>query len=46
VTGEEAFLSSFCFCCRAAVVFYALYPVFWAIPTMMLSESAAAATFD
>jgi MFS transporter, ACS family, tartrate transporter len=25
--------------------FYALYPVFWAMPTMMLSESAAAATF-
>jgi MFS transporter, ACS family, tartrate transporter len=26
-------------------VFYAFYPVFWAIPTMILSESAAAATF-
>jgi MFS transporter, ACS family, tartrate transporter len=25
--------------------FYAYYPAFWAIPTMMLSESAAAATF-
>jgi len=25
--------------------FYAFYPVFWAIPTMLLSESAAAATF-
>jgi ACS family tartrate transporter-like MFS transporter len=25
--------------------FYAFYPVFWAIPTAMLSESAAAATF-
>ena len=24
---------------------YAFYPVFWSIPTMMLSESAAAATF-
>jgi ACS family tartrate transporter-like MFS transporter len=24
---------------------YAYYPVFWAIPTMMLSEAAAAATF-
>jgi ACS family tartrate transporter-like MFS transporter len=24
---------------------YAYYPTFWAIPTMMLSESAAAATF-
>jgi ACS family tartrate transporter-like MFS transporter len=24
---------------------YAFYPPFWAIPTMMLSESAAAATF-
>ena len=26
-------------------IFYAFYPVFWSIPTMMLSESAAAATF-
>jgi ACS family tartrate transporter-like MFS transporter len=26
-------------------VFYAFYPAFWAIPTMLLSESAAAATF-
>jgi len=26
-------------------IFYAFYPVFWAIPTMLLSESAAAATF-
>lgn len=26
-------------------LFYAFYPVFWAIPTMILSESAAAATF-
>ena len=26
-------------------VYYAFYPVFWAIPTLMLSESAAAATF-
>jgi len=25
--------------------FYAFYPVFWSIPTAMLSESAAAATF-
>ena len=25
--------------------FYAFYPVFWSIPTTMLSESAAAATF-
>lgn len=25
--------------------FYAFYPAFWAIPTMLLSESAAAATF-
>jgi ACS family tartrate transporter-like MFS transporter len=25
--------------------FYAFYPVFWSMPTMMLSESAAAATF-
>jgi predicted MFS family arabinose efflux permease len=25
--------------------FYAYYPAFWAIPTMMLSEAAAAATF-
>lgn len=25
--------------------FYAFYPVFWSIPTMMLCESAAAATF-
>ena len=25
--------------------FYAFYPTFWAIPTMLLSESAAAATF-
>jgi len=25
--------------------FYAFYPVFWAMPTMILSESAAAATF-
>jgi len=24
---------------------YAYYPTFWAIPTMMLSEAAAAATF-
>jgi MFS family permease len=24
---------------------YAFYPVFWAMPTMILSESAAAATF-
>jgi MFS transporter, ACS family, tartrate transporter len=24
---------------------YAYYPAFWAIPTMMLSEAAAAATF-
>ena len=29
----------------AGGVFYAYYPAFWAIPTMMLSESAAAATF-
>jgi len=26
--------------------FYAFYPVFWSIPTAMLSESAAAATFE
>ena len=26
-------------------VMYAYYPIFWAIPTMMLSEAAAAATF-
>ena len=26
-------------------IFYAFYPVFWSMPTMMLSESAAAATF-
>ena len=26
-------------------IFFAFYPVFWSIPTMMLSESAAAATF-
>jgi predicted MFS family arabinose efflux permease len=26
-------------------VMYAYYPTFWAIPTMMLSEAAAAATF-
>ena len=26
-------------------LFYACYPVFWSIPTMILSESAAAATF-
>jgi ACS family tartrate transporter-like MFS transporter len=26
-------------------IFYAFYPVFWSVPTMMLSESAAAATF-
>jgi MFS transporter, ACS family, tartrate transporter len=26
-------------------VLYAFYPVFWSMPTMMLSESAAAATF-
>jgi ACS family tartrate transporter-like MFS transporter len=26
-------------------LFFAFYPVFWAIPTMILSESAAAATF-
>ena len=26
-------------------IFYAFYPVFWSIPTMLLSESAAAATF-
>ena len=25
--------------------FYAFYPIFWSIPSMMLSESAAAATF-
>jgi nitrate/nitrite transporter NarK len=25
--------------------FYAFYPVFWSIPTAMLSESAAASTF-
>lgn len=29
----------------AGGVFYAYYPVFWAMPTMLLSESAAAATF-
>jgi predicted MFS family arabinose efflux permease len=26
-------------------LYYASYPVFWSIPTMILSESAAAATF-
>ena len=26
-------------------IFYAYYPAFWAMPTMLLSESAAAATF-
>ena len=26
-------------------IFFAFYPVFWSIPTMMLSEAAAAATF-
>jgi ACS family tartrate transporter-like MFS transporter len=26
-------------------IFYAFYPTFWAMPTMLLSESAAAATF-
>lgn len=25
--------------------FYSFYPVFWSLPTMMLSESAAAAAF-
>jgi ACS family tartrate transporter-like MFS transporter len=29
----------------AGGVFYAYYPAFWAMPTMILSESAAAATF-
>ena len=29
----------------ASGLYYAFYPVFWAIPTMLLSESAAAATF-
>jgi MFS transporter, ACS family, tartrate transporter len=28
-----------------SALYYAFYPVFWAIPTLMLSESAAAATF-
>jgi ACS family tartrate transporter-like MFS transporter len=26
-------------------IIYALYPVFWAMPTLILSESAAAASF-
>ena len=26
-------------------IFYAYYPAFWSMPTMILSESAAAATF-
>jgi MFS transporter, ACS family, tartrate transporter len=29
----------------AGGIFYAYYPAFWAMPTMILSESAAAATF-
>jgi MFS transporter, ACS family, tartrate transporter len=28
-----------------SALYYAFYPIFWAIPTLMLSESAAAATF-
>src|SRR5262249_12727611 len=29
----------------ASGIYYAFYPTFWAMPTMLLSESAAAATF-
>ena len=34
-----------CFLLMGSGFFYAFYPVFWSIPTTMLSESAAAATF-
>jgi ACS family tartrate transporter-like MFS transporter len=34
-----------CFLLLGSGFLYAYYPAFWAIPTMMLSESAAAATF-
>lgn len=34
-----------CFLLMGSGFFYAFYPVFWSMPTMILSESAAAATF-
>jgi nitrate/nitrite transporter NarK len=34
-----------CFLLMGSGFFYAFYPVFWSMPTIMLSESAAAATF-
>jgi MFS transporter, ACS family, tartrate transporter len=37
--------SAIVFLLLGSALYYAFYPIFWAIPTLMLSESAAAATF-
>lgn len=44
ITHHSASLAIICLLLGSGFV-YAYYPIFWAIPTLMLSETAAAATF-
>ena len=45
ITAGHDLLLAMSFLLLGSGFFYAFLPVFWSIPTMILSESAAAATF-
>jgi ACS family tartrate transporter-like MFS transporter len=45
IPARHDFPLAFSFLLLGSGLFYAFYPVFWSIPTTMLCESAAAATF-